>query len=107
MLKKKKNSYFLRFLFLKQNILKKRNYIYNYNIEKFDLLFDTYRDAIIKNLLKISELNRYSLKFFLRKKKFRVRFFLKLLKKGIAKIIKNEILLLAPDLLFLHKKAKS
>lgn len=105
--KKKENSYFWRFLFFKQNILKKSNYIYNPEVEKFDLLFDTYRDAIRKDLLKKFELKRYSLKFFLKKKKFRVWFFSKLVKKGIAKSIKNEILLSMPELLFLHKKSKS
>lgn len=105
--KKEKNSYFWRLLFIKQNILKKRNYIYNNEVEKVDLLFDTYRDAIRKELLKKFELKRISLRFILKKKKFRNWFFFKLVKKGIAKSIKNEIFLIIPELLPYLKKAKS
>lgn len=92
---------------LKQIILKKRYYFDNNNNEKLDLLFDSYKYSIIKRMLEISELKRLSIYRNLKKKKNRRRIFSKILARGIAKNIKNELLLMSPELLFLHIKAKS
>src|SRR5690606_41650284 len=91
-IKKKKNNYYFRSLFLKNFILKKRNYVYNNDNEKYDLLFDIYRDSIIKKLLEISELKRYFSINKLKKKKFNNRIFKKIYKKSIKKVIKNQII---------------
>jgi hypothetical protein len=92
---------------LKNIILKKRYYFDNKDIEKLDLFFDSYRYSIIKKMLEISELKRFFLSKNLKKKQNRQKIFSKILVRGIAKIIKNELLLMSPELLFLHIKAKS
>jgi hypothetical protein len=111
MLKKSKliNSYLKRStaLYLKNIILQKRAYLDNVNVQKFDLLFDSYSYSIIKRMLQISELKRFSVSRYLRKKQNRQRFFTKSIIRRIAKKIKNELLLISPELLFLHIKAKS
>jgi len=92
---------------LKNIVLKKRYYLDNNNVEKLDLLFDSYRYSIIKKMLEISELKRFFVSRILKRKKNRQRIFSKILARGIAKNIKNELLLMSPELLFLHIKAKS
>jgi len=92
---------------LRTLILKKRYYIDNEVVEKFDLLFDNYRYSIIKNMLEISELKHSSLKKILKKKKFRSRIFKRIFLRGLSERIKNELLIISPELLQLHIKAKS
>ena len=102
-------SYFVKSKIMKLRtlILKKRYYIDNEVVEKFDLLFDNYRYSIIKNMLEISELKHSSLKKILKNKKFRSRIFKRIFLRGLSERIKNELLIISPELLQLHIKAKS
>jgi hypothetical protein len=58
-------------------------------------------------MLIVSELKRIKLIKKLKKIKFRSFVFTKIMIDGIAEVIKNEILILAPELLDIHIKAKS
>jgi len=61
--------YFSRGYFnrLKMNINRKRDYIFNHDIEKYDFIFDDYKNHIIKKMLNMSELKRRLLKKNLKK----------------------------------------
>jgi len=52
--------YFSRgsFIRLQSQFNKKRNYIFNSNIEKYDFIFDDYKNKIAKKMLEVSELKR-------------------------------------------------
>jgi len=65
--------YFSRGYFnrLKMSINQKRNYIFNFDIEKYDFIFDDYKNKIIKKMLDMSELKRRLLKKNLKKKIFK------------------------------------
>jgi len=65
--------YFSRgsFTRLKGQINKKRNYIYNNDIERHDFIFDNYKNKITKKMLEVSELKRRLLKKNLRRKAFK------------------------------------
>lgn len=106
---KKNYSYLLKCkaIKLKNIILKKRYYVDNVNLEKFDLLFDNYKYSIIRRMLHTSEAKRLLVNKYLTKKKFRNRIFIRSAIKGIAERIKNELLIMSPELLVLHIQAKS
>jgi len=65
--------YFSRgsFIRLKSRLNRKRNYVFNHNIEKYDFIFDEYKNKIAKKMLEISELKRRVLKKVLRRKMFK------------------------------------
>jgi hypothetical protein len=58
-------------------------------------------------MIQISELKRFSVSRILKRRQNRQKVFLKSIIRGIAKRIKNELLLMTPELLYLHIKAKS
>lgn len=104
----KKNNYFLfKYLKLKNIFSKKRGYKNNFLNEKFDLLFDNYRYSLIKNMFEISTLKKNFIKKNLKKRIFCHKIFKKNLIKGLNERIRNDLLLMSPDLLRLHIKEKS
>lgn len=96
---------FLKKLKNKLNI--KRNYKYDYNIERYDFIFHVYKNFIIKKFLEISELKKALLKKRLKKRVLKAWIFKKLFIKALVFRIRNELLLTMPDLLYFHKRLKS
>jgi len=101
--------YFSRgsFAKLKNQISKKRHYVYNAIEEKDDFIFDLYKNKIIEKMLEMSELKRQTLKKNLKRKAFKRWIFKKLYIRALSAKIKNELLLTIPGLLYFHKKAKA
>src|ERR1700739_5011473 len=78
---------------LKKNLIKKREYIYNLEVEKYDFIFDSYKDKIIKKMLEVSELKRRLLKKIFKRRALKYKIFKKIFIKTLSYRIKNELLL--------------
>ena len=96
-----------KFIKIKNILNKKRGYENNFFNEKYDLLFDNYRFFLIKNVFYLSNLRKSLDEKKLKKNVFCHKIFKKILIKGLSERIRNELLLMSPDLLRLHIKEKS
>ena len=104
----KKNSFLINKCFKIKNILNKKcGYKNDFFNEKYDLLFDNYRSSLIKNAFYLSNLQKNLNKKYIKKNVFCHKIFKKILIKGLSERIRNELLLMSPDLLRLHIKEKS
>jgi len=101
--------YFSRGFFfkLKRKINENRNYDVNLLREKNDFLFNIYKSRVIKKMFELAELKKRLKRKLLFRKALKNRIFRKFYVKSLAERIRNELLLIYPELYYLHKRKKS
>jgi uncharacterized protein YutD len=84
----------------------------NEDLKKYDSVFNKYKEIYSRINFNLLRLKGFVIRQRLRKKLYKKLlykkgFFLKIAKRNLAKVIKNELLVMSPEFFYIHKKAKS